>query len=85
MTAAELKIWIKRRHLKHSEAADLLALSRDGLRKNLYGVTSIGPQTERIIELLNEAEITPPAPRYDRLNLPIGQGPSASTPHKAIR
>jgi hypothetical protein len=64
LTSAELKSWIKRRRLSHSEAADLLALSRDGLRKNLYDVTPIGAQTARIVELLDAAEPTPPAPRY---------------------
>ncbi len=54
MKPATLRAWIERRRLSHQEAADLLALSLAGLRKNLYGVTRIGPQTERIIELLDK-------------------------------
>jgi hypothetical protein len=49
-----LRAWIKRRRLKHHEAAELLALSVAGLRKNLYGITPIGPQTARIVELLDK-------------------------------
>ena len=52
MTATELREWIKRHGLTHQEAADLLAMSRDGLRKNIYGQSPIGAQTARIVQLL---------------------------------
>jgi hypothetical protein len=56
MTPGELHAWIKRRKLKHEEAAKLLGLSREGLRKNLYGVTPIGRQTEIIVEQRDKVE-----------------------------
>ncbi len=54
MTPATLHTWIKDRRLSHQEAADLLAITVNMLRKQLYGVTAINPQTARIIELLNK-------------------------------
>jgi hypothetical protein len=51
MTPAELRAWIERNRLSHDEAAWLLALSRNTLRKNLYGVTKVSYQTALIIEL----------------------------------
>jgi hypothetical protein len=56
MTADELKAWIKRRRLSHREASYLLAMSIDGLRKNLYGQTPIGAQTERLAQVWDLAE-----------------------------
>lgn len=63
MTAAELRQWIKRRRLSHRQAAELLRLSLDGLRKNLYGQTPVSPQTERIAQLLDK--ILPSSPGDD--------------------
>jgi predicted XRE-type DNA-binding protein len=63
MTPAELRAWIKQRRLSHDEAAELLAMSRPGLRKNIYGVTPIGAQTELIIGLI---EIIEKGPQNDR-------------------
>jgi hypothetical protein len=53
MDAQELRQWIERRGLSHEEAARLLALSIQGLRKQLYGVRRVGPQTERIVALID--------------------------------
>lgn len=53
MTPETLRAWIRQRHLSHEEAADLLGLSVHGLRKNLYGVNPVNPQTERIMTLLD--------------------------------
>ncbi len=55
MTPETLKSWIKSRRLSHQDAADLLAITLNVLHKNLYGATPIGAQTERIIELIDEA------------------------------
>jgi hypothetical protein len=54
MTPATLHAWIKGRRLSHKQAAALLAESIHTLRKQIYGTISIGPQTVRIIELLDE-------------------------------
>ena len=54
MTPAELQAFIKGRYRSHREAAAALGLTRNVLRQNLYGVTDISAQTERIIELLDE-------------------------------
>ena len=54
MKPTELRAWIKSRRLSHEGAAELLAMSRDGLRKNLYGKTPIGAQTARIVELIDK-------------------------------
>lgn len=56
MTGPELKAWVKRRGLSHEEAAKLLRLSVDGLRKNLYGLRPISEQTARIVELNDQLE-----------------------------
>jgi hypothetical protein len=53
VTPTALREWIEDRRLSHREAADLLAMSRSALRKNLYGFSEIGAQTERIVELLD--------------------------------
>jgi hypothetical protein len=53
MTSIELRAWIKRQGLSHQAAAQILALSLDGLRNNLYGRRPIGAQTARIIELFD--------------------------------
>lgn len=54
MTAAELRAWIARQGWSHDEAADRLALSRDGLRKQLYGQRPVGAQTARIVQLIGD-------------------------------
>ena len=59
MTPADLRAWIRRRHLSHEEGAELLAISVNSLRKYLYGVVPIGRQTERIIDLINQKEPAP--------------------------
>jgi hypothetical protein len=57
MTATELRAWIKRRRLSHEEAAQLLGLSLDGLRNNLYARRPVSAQTERIVQLLDELAV----------------------------
>jgi hypothetical protein len=64
MSPDALKAWIKQRGLSHQEAADLLAMSRDGLRKNLYGTRLISPQTEMIICLLDKALAEKEQPKW---------------------
>lgn len=54
MTPDELHAFIKGRGLSHREAAEILGLTRNALRKNLYGVNPVSAQTERIIELLDQ-------------------------------
>lgn len=54
MTAAELRAWIRREGLSHRAAAELLGMSLDGLRSNLYGRRPIGARTQRIVELSTE-------------------------------
>lgn len=54
MTAAELRAWIARQGWTHDQAAARLALSRDGLRKQLYGQRPISAQTARIVELIGD-------------------------------
>ena len=56
MTPTTLRAWIKSRRLSHDEAAELLAMSRNSLRKNIYGQNAISRQTKRIIELLDRPE-----------------------------
>ncbi len=56
MESEELRAWIKRRRLKHTEAAELLKLSVPALNKNLYRVHPIGAQTAQIVELLDQIE-----------------------------
>ncbi len=54
MDATQLDAWIDRRGLKHKDAASLLGLTVDALRKRLYGVVPVDAQTARIAELLDE-------------------------------
>jgi len=54
MTPATRRTWIKERRLSRREAATLLAESVHTLGKQLSGNIRIGPQTVRIIELLDE-------------------------------
>jgi hypothetical protein len=56
MKPSELRAWIKRRRLSHEQAAEILAISVNALRKNLYGAARINPQTRRIIELVDKAD-----------------------------
>lgn len=51
MPPIELREWMEHNELTHEQAASYLRMSVSGFRKNLYGITPIGAQTERIIEL----------------------------------
>lgn len=59
MSERELQAWIASRGVTQSMAAWMLALTTEGLRKNLYGQRRIGAQTIRIIELLEGKKIEP--------------------------
>jgi hypothetical protein len=54
MKPAELRAWIERNGLSHERAAWQLALTRNVLRKYLYGASRISPQTALLVELLDE-------------------------------
>jgi hypothetical protein len=51
MKPAELRAWIERHALSHESAAALLGLTRNVLRKYLYGASPISQQTALIVEL----------------------------------
>ncbi|HEV2098523.1 MAG TPA: helix-turn-helix transcriptional regulator [Stellaceae bacterium] len=52
MTAAELRAWIKSRHLTQAEAAEVLGLSHSQLQHILGGRHPVGRQTELLTAAL---------------------------------
>jgi hypothetical protein len=56
LSAAELRVRIRRLGITQTEAAVRLGLSPNGLYKQLHGERKVGRQTEVILDLLDEVQ-----------------------------